>query len=360
MAVTTHNLAKTGKSRNWIFTINNYTDADDPKQWVGVKFLAFQAERAETTGTPHYQGYVMFHKEMRLAALKKVNGRAYWAPRMGTHEQALAYNTKTGTRVDGPWIIGTPPAQGKRTDLDAVFKDIKDGVPERKLWDTYPRLMLTHDRAFQRYRSLQQQDRSRAPTVILHYGKSGTGKNTWVKNNLPIGEDAYWKDACHNWWEGYANQPHVVIDEFSGWLPYSFLKRLLDEYPIQVDVKGGHIRFNSPYIHIISNEHPNSWYDDKYDWMQIHRRINKAYEHIQIGTEPKVMWDHSLSPLGCSYPDCPVIRNTKLLAAPRPAKRVAPERSAYSDEPCPASIPANKRRWFSSAVEAMGYPSDSI
>ncbi|AGA18380.1 hypothetical protein [uncultured marine virus] len=106
-------------SRNWMFTLNNPTVSDKPMEWKDVKFIAYQREKGDN-GTPHYQGYLMMEKKVRLTAMKKLNARANWQVRKGSHEQAVAYVTKEDTRIEGPWEKGDAPQPGKRTDLDAA------------------------------------------------------------------------------------------------------------------------------------------------------------------------------------------------------------------------------------------------
>ena len=122
---------------NWLFTINNPTWEDDPLKWPGVKFIAFQKERGDETGTEHFQGYVQFKVNKRLAACKALHLTAHWELRKGTHEQAKAYCTKEDTRIEGPWIEGVEPAPAKRNDLSLCMADVKAGMTEVELAEKY-------------------------------------------------------------------------------------------------------------------------------------------------------------------------------------------------------------------------------
>lgn len=71
-----------------MFTINNPDDDfDDPKAWPNVRYAVWQKERG-ANGTVHLQGYVSFTKVHSLKMIKKVNLRAHWEVRMGTHQEA--------------------------------------------------------------------------------------------------------------------------------------------------------------------------------------------------------------------------------------------------------------------------------
>lgn len=120
-----------GHGRNWMFTINNPTDEDDPKLW-GAPYVVYQKEQGkgdgDTPGTVHYQGYVELEKVQRLSYLKKLNPRAHWDRRNGTQAEAVNYVTKNDTRIDGPWTLGcTLKKQGTRTDLTSLC-DAMDGA----------------------------------------------------------------------------------------------------------------------------------------------------------------------------------------------------------------------------------------
>ena len=72
--------------------------------------------------------------------------------------------------------------------------------------------------------------------------------------------DAYWKSCGDKWWDDYDFQEVVIIDEYYGWLPYSYLLRLLDRYPLNVESKGGMLNFNPKQVWICSNNSIDDWY----------------------------------------------------------------------------------------------------
>jgi len=139
------------QSRNWMFTINNPTQDDEPRNWAGVKYLVFQLERAPTTGTLHFQGYVIWERKKRKGGCIAINSRASWEPRYGSHDKAREYCMKLETRVSGPWEKGDPPAPGKRNDLEALRQALVDGHNERHiaLDEDLFGVYLRHFRGFQ-------------------------------------------------------------------------------------------------------------------------------------------------------------------------------------------------------------------
>ena len=125
----------------WCFTLNNYTEDDDPLKWP-CQYVVYQKELSET-GTPHMQGYMEFNTNKRISALKKIHGTAHWERRNGTQEQAIAYckpdknkpengGQNDATYVAGPWEAGAKKVseQGKRNDLVEACQAVKEcGIP---------------------------------------------------------------------------------------------------------------------------------------------------------------------------------------------------------------------------------------
>jgi len=82
------NAATRSMGRNWLFTINNPTDGDNPEVWKDeVRFAVWQKEKG-ADGTPHLQGYVVLKNNKRITGMKKMNARAHWEIRKGSHMQA--------------------------------------------------------------------------------------------------------------------------------------------------------------------------------------------------------------------------------------------------------------------------------
>lgn len=72
------------------------------------------------------------------------------------------------------------------------------------------------------------------------YGESGCGKSRSVRELHP---DAYIKDPRTPWWDGYDGEEVVIIDDYD---PYQIkqsgdMKRWLDLYKFQAQVKGGYL-----------------------------------------------------------------------------------------------------------------------
>ena len=116
---------------------------------------------------------------------------------------------------------------------------IENGATEEQIADHDFELWVRSYRAFREYRLLIQPPRSHEVEVFVLQGPTGTGKSKWAMDNYP---DAYWKQRSI-WWDGYAKQETVIIDEFYGWMPFDTLLRVCDRYPLLVETKGGQVNF---------------------------------------------------------------------------------------------------------------------
>ncbi len=76
------------------------------------------------------------------------------------------------------------------------------------------------------------------------------------------------------WCDGYSGQADIVIEDFAGSIEYRILLRMLDEYKLQMPVKGGFVAWAPERIWISSNLHPRDWYpSNNYDGGPLERRL---------------------------------------------------------------------------------------
>ncbi len=285
------------RSRGWCFTLNNPTDLQVPREWGG-DYCVWQYETAPTTGTPHLQGYIYYKGRKRFEALKEVNARASWRKANGTASQNKVYCSKDDTRIDGPWEHGTIPQQGKRTDILALKDTIDSGASITVIRDLHYSLWIRHQRAVlsdRLYVQRKSANRSR-PQVLVVYGPSGTGKTKTVREAFPT---AYWLDkpSSHSslWFDGYEGESTIVVDEFFGWIPYHFLKRLLDYGYCKGQTKGGHVALSATKFIFTSNKHPRYWYKHDIEGA-LRRRLSDFGELLWIDSDCKWHWQQYFEP----------------------------------------------------------------
>lgn len=278
-----------------MFTLNNPSPTDlPPNQWNSCTYAVWQLEKG-ANGTIHWQGYAHFNKCVRLTFLKRsISSRIHWEPRRGTFEQAFKYCTKEDTRQDGPFYFGVPPvdSQGKRNDLLALQETLDAGNSIRNVASMHFAPFLKYPKGIQTYRRLIQDHRNDKTFVGVIYGPTGCGKSSLMCKKFA---DAYWKSCGNHWWDDYDFEDIVIIDEYYGWLPYAYLLRLLDRYPMQVETKGGTVNFVSKQIWICSNNPPSDWYTWKNNMIYdpLERRIDCLMRmddsgtlHVEKGANP--------------------------------------------------------------------------
>lgn len=269
-------------SRRWMITI--YSDWT-PKLIEGLSYLVCQRETCPTTGKLHYQVYAISKKSTRVSGIKKLFGMDtihVEAARLD-NTTCINYCTKDKTRESGPWTFGSAPVgQGKRSDLDEFAKDIKN--LDKPLCETAmntPGMVIKYARGMTKLRELTMQYKTntfRTLDVQVIWGAPGIGKTYYVyQQHSP--RDIY-KLVCSSdtvWWDGYDGQKILLIDEFKGWIPFTFLLQVLDKYPLMLPVKGGFVYANWNTVYIVSNFAIEDWYDfrsGKYAKSALERRLS--------------------------------------------------------------------------------------
>ena len=259
-------------AKRWCFTLNNPTEEEvgSVRAWKHSEYhYAIVGKEVGEQGTPHLQGFIHLKKKVRLAALKKVLNRAHWEKARGSDEDNENYCSKDGDII---LTIGMP-VKGNRSDLAGAVAAVKAGRGMSEIAREFSEVYVKYGRGLRDLALLVgQPQRDFKTEVIVVTGPSGVGKSRWA--NEQVGTKFYKMKG--DWWDGYANEDIVIIDDFYGWIPFCELLRLTDRYPHKVPVKGSYVEFNSKKIIITSNTHPDTWYSEEKCYLQaLFRRINK-------------------------------------------------------------------------------------
>lgn len=302
------------QGKNWCFTIN--ADAEDQVSWLcpGIEcpLSAWMASgdidylicQAELVGHLHLQGYVQFKNNKRLTALKKINQRAHWELRKGTHAEARDYCKKADSRVNGPWELGTErDSQGKRTDLEAIGALVKAKKTDYEIVEQVGAQAAKFSKHINFLRFVYTEadsDRQlQGVRVLVLYGATGTGKTYAAVNYIAGNKDYYICEApSHSsskvWFDGYQGQRTLILDDFAGsFCAFRFLLRLLDVYKLKIEIKGGHVWAVWTTVVITSNIHPSGWYEH-IDTSPLARRINEIRLVEHQGTYKKIDWTENV------------------------------------------------------------------
>ena len=267
------------RSRNWCFTLNNYTD-DDEQRIVDleghkqIRYLIVGKELGEQEQTPHLQGFIIFFNAKTFNQVKTFLGERYHIEKcMGSVSQNIAYCSKD----DDFFEFGEIPKQGSRSDIKQVVEQVKNNVPINEI------IMSATSYQSARHAELLMKYQQTPPpykrTIKWYYGESGTGKTREAISESPDNYYITMRDL--KWWDGYIGQRVVIIDDFrKDFCTFHELLRILDRYPYRVNVKGSSIWLQptTDVIIITSCYPPNQVYETREDINQLIRRIDVIQE----------------------------------------------------------------------------------
>lgn len=275
------------KYRYWCWTWFDFDlEQDNPEFWKrfpkSLTYGIYQVEKCPKTGRIHWQGYCEFKNGVSAASIQSAMPKSNHSKRNKSGQEARDYCAKEESKLFGPFEFGVwvEDKPGKRNDLDKLKEDIALGLSGVGLWDANFGTMMKFHRGAEKYLLLKQAPRVEVTQWELHIGLPGTGKTTTVALENP---GCFWK-AAGDWWDMYAGEKTVAMDEFHGWLPYHVLLRLGDGTPLQVQVKGSTVQFTASKLVIISNKDPAMWYrynELGLDFNALARRFKKICLHLR-------------------------------------------------------------------------------
>jgi len=271
-------------SKYWVFTLNNYTDAElvnckglFSKPEKKVSYLVIGLERGDS-GTPHIQGYVEFLTRSTAATVRDtLGGRAHIELRRGSGAEAANYCKKDGTFFEyGTIFVGN---RGKRTDLERIKERIKAGASDLDIAEEFFSPWCQYRRAFTAYRSLLSPPIAR-PNLEVYclWGAPGCGKTRFATEYATNRKLDFWmsSDPELRWFDGYAGERVAILDDFRGDAPAATILRVLDIYPTRAAIKGGYVSWNPVEIWVTSNKDPREWYGDTDVTAAIRRRFTRV------------------------------------------------------------------------------------
>lgn len=245
------------RARNWTYTSYEGVLAYDE---ATMGYHVAQEEICPKTLRLHVQGFVVFKKQLRLTALKKLLPKAHFEVANGTPLHNQAYCTKESSRSPNgsSWEEGTLPlaqteaatAATKRR-WDSAFEAAKSGNLD----------LIPSDMRVRYYNTFKQirVDNQAKPTDLNHacgvwiYGAPGVGKSLFCRQFEP-----YTKN--HNkWWCGYQNEEVVVIDDMepsNAKALSTYLKHWGDAYSFRGESKGSSLMLRPKCIIVTSNYTP--------------------------------------------------------------------------------------------------------
>lgn len=234
------------QSRRFVITINNFTPDDEEKlNALPSKYLVYGRETGNG-GTPHLQAFVIFPTTKTRAAVSKLLPRAFIEAAKGTSKQASDYCKKDGDFLER----GELSVQGKRTDLQTATDLISSGSSLQEVAQECPEVFVKFGRGLRDLKLTLDVPYTPPDLRGLWYvGAPGTGKSRTAREEFP---DAYLK--CQNkWWDGYAGQKAVILDDMDSNALGHHLKIWTDRYPCTGETKGGTINLQHDKFIVTSN-----------------------------------------------------------------------------------------------------------
>lgn len=271
------------KSRNWCFTLNNYSAAElthfdslNLANEGGSIVYCLVGEEVGEGGTPHLQGFIVFKNAVRLPTVKStVGARAHVERAKGTVKQNYDYCSKDGKYRefgDRPQFNEEKGAREKARykrafelaklgDLDALVEESPDIAIRH--YGTFKKIRHDHLTA----RKLEDTNEQ----MEWYYGEPGTGKSYKARSENP---DAYLKN-CNKWWDGYVDQDVVIVEDFDERhsVLVHYMKLWADRYPFLAEIKGSSQKIRPRKIIVTSNYHPTDIWTAKTDIGPILRRF---------------------------------------------------------------------------------------
>lgn len=266
----------------WVFTIHAENVLNAPQEWLDsikgnakVTYIIFQLEVGEKNHRLHAQGYIRFKYAIRMPAVKEIlrENTAHVNIAEGSWQSNVEYCSKEEGHVSGPYEYGERPKQGKRSDLLELFEKAKSGASDKELCDEHLVSFAKFSKQAVMIRNMYTEPEYRDVKVYTIVGPTGTGKShaLWEA----FGLEAYRLPICGydnvQWFDGYAGQKVLLIEEFDGDLsrPITNLLAWLDKYPIQVRTQMmGFIYARWKMVVFTCNRPPNEWY-------HTHGEVNK-------------------------------------------------------------------------------------
>ena len=151
---------------------------------------------------------------------------------------------------------------------------VLEGKSDLEIVEQLPGPWFKYHRGVDKLRCLSTSKASRDIAIELYWGDPGTGKTHKAFEENP---DAFILDS--NWFDGYKGEECIIIDDFRSWIPLHRMKRMLDKYPLFVDVKGSRVPARWKKCVITSNHPVEDWWPNgnytAIDKLAIKRRIHK-------------------------------------------------------------------------------------
>lgn len=257
-----------------------------------VDYYVYQKELAPTTFHVHWQGYLELNRQLTMTTIKQEvfhDDTVHIEKRRGTQKQAVDYckdPRKRAPDADGFVEWGRPKLQGTQVGFQGVMDALKAGTTLHEINTQFPHIVASCQAWLLRTVAGFQEDEARKFRLSLRtyvfWGPTGTGKSRRVYH-MHNANDIYVvtepRPGAQMWFDGYIGQPVILLDDFYGsGISLEMMLRLLDIYPLQLQVKGGSTWALWTTVYITSNLEPKWWWvgqnHAESKWEALFRRLH--------------------------------------------------------------------------------------
>jgi len=280
------------QARKWFLTINNPEDKGTTIDNVEERLKTlksvqggFIAGETGKEGIYHLHAYVCCSSPIRFSTLRKHFNEAHIEIAKGSNQQIRDYIFKEGS--ENHRHFGDIPNErpGARMSASEQLRDmVAQGMSDNEIVMEKASNMH-HLTTIERYRQILRKEeygkKCRNVEVMYIEGATGVGKTQWVYDHYGFDDVYMIDDYGPNSYDEYEGEGVLVLDEFEGQIDTSYLRKLLDKFPLRLKS-----RYKNKYacftkIIIISNTPLKLQYRDiqsvdPESWKAILRRINKV------------------------------------------------------------------------------------
>lgn len=241
------------RSRAWIFTINNYSEEEyKGLNEVDAVYIIAGKEIGEQCGTPHLQGYVYFRTLKSHVQLAVMFPRARTVPANGSAEKNKIYCTKEGRGHFEKGIMPTgkkpskDPTETSERNMEILNTPLVTLVEEGIISIYSVPTIVKAKMAIAQQNDPYNHDGVRG---VWYYGPPGTGKSRKARDENP----SYYLKAQNKWFDGYAGQDCIILDDLDTKVLGHYLKIWSDRYACSGEIKGGTINLVHKKFIVTSN-----------------------------------------------------------------------------------------------------------
>lgn len=228
------------------------------------KFLCYGKEICPKTQRKHLQGIIHFKDAKSLKVAKSLL-QPHHVECAYDPEALLKYCEKDGVvTAHGERPLFTHESRSKKAnkankDKFAVVASLACNGDLETVKQDYPQLFLSM------YRTLKEikKDHMTAPAEmpadsfikpLWICGPTRTGKS-WAARNTHYPEEKYYLKQCNKWWDGYQNEPKVILDDIGKehHVLAHHIKIWADTYNFLGETKGGMLMIRPKHLIITSN-----------------------------------------------------------------------------------------------------------